>query len=259
MKLRGIRKHLTYANVMATLAVFIVLGGGAYAATKLPKNSVGTKQLKKGAVTSAKVKKGAITSAKVKKGAITSAKVKKGSLLASNFKAGQLPKGATGSAGATGPTGTTGAEGGPNAVAEAAGGDDPPTLTSPTTEQTMSSTLITLPETSDVTVWGSMGDQQVKCDASGCQGIVPSDSTDVGIYVNEVSATFPTPVPHAGISVAGGGLNNVQIPPLSGVIKDMPAGTYSVRLILSTSGVGVALNDNGGGLPWVTAIATGSN
>ena len=126
MKLRGIRKHLTYANVMATLAVFIVLGGGAYAATKLPKNSVGTKQLKKGAVTSAKVKKGAITSAKVKKGAITSAKVKKGSLLASNFKAGQLPKGATGSAGATGPTGTTGAEGGPNAVAEAAGGDGPP-------------------------------------------------------------------------------------------------------------------------------------
>lgn len=234
---------------MATLAVFIVLGGGAYAAKKLPKNSVGTKQLKKGAV----------TSAKVKKGAITSAKVKKGSLLASNFKAGQLPRGATGSAGATGPTGTTGAAGVPTSVAETAGGDDPPTLTSPTTEQTMASTLITLPQTSDVAVWGSMADQQVKCDASGCQGIVPSDSTDVGIYLNAISATFPTPVPHAGISVLGGGLNNVQIPPLSGVIKDMPAGTYSVRLILSTSGVGVALNDNGGGLPWVTAIATGSS
>jgi hypothetical protein len=30
-----IRRHLTYANVMATVAVFILLGGGAYAATKI--------------------------------------------------------------------------------------------------------------------------------------------------------------------------------------------------------------------------------
>jgi hypothetical protein len=38
--MRGIRHHLTYANVMATLAIFIVLGGGAYAAFHLPRNSV---------------------------------------------------------------------------------------------------------------------------------------------------------------------------------------------------------------------------
>jgi hypothetical protein len=43
---------------MSTIAVFIVLGGGAYAATKLPKNSVGTKQIKNGAVTKAKLAKG---------------------------------------------------------------------------------------------------------------------------------------------------------------------------------------------------------
>lgn len=49
-----IRRKLTYANVMATIAVFIALGGASYAAIKLPKNSVGTKQLKKGAVTPAK-------------------------------------------------------------------------------------------------------------------------------------------------------------------------------------------------------------
>src|SRR4051794_13795005 len=34
-----IRSALTYANVMATVAVFLALGGGAYAALKLPKNS----------------------------------------------------------------------------------------------------------------------------------------------------------------------------------------------------------------------------
>ncbi len=47
--LRSIASRLTYANVMATAALFIALGGGAYAAFKVPKNSVGTKQLKNGA------------------------------------------------------------------------------------------------------------------------------------------------------------------------------------------------------------------
>jgi hypothetical protein len=47
--------RLSYANVMATIAVFIALGGGAYAAFKLPQNSVGTKQLKDRAVTKEKL------------------------------------------------------------------------------------------------------------------------------------------------------------------------------------------------------------
>jgi hypothetical protein len=45
----------TYANVMATVAVFIALGGASYAATQLPKNSVGSAQLKSGAVTPPKL------------------------------------------------------------------------------------------------------------------------------------------------------------------------------------------------------------
>jgi hypothetical protein len=51
----ALREKLTYANVMATIAVFIALGGGAIAATQLPKNSVGAKQIKKEAVTPAKL------------------------------------------------------------------------------------------------------------------------------------------------------------------------------------------------------------
>jgi hypothetical protein len=49
------RKRLTYANVVASLALFLALGGVGYAATQLPKNSVGTKQLKNGAVTGKKI------------------------------------------------------------------------------------------------------------------------------------------------------------------------------------------------------------
>ncbi|MGA8746308.1 MAG: hypothetical protein WB507_10640 [Solirubrobacterales bacterium] len=44
----------------------MVLGGGAaFAATKLGKNSVGTKQIKKGAVTAAKIKSGTITGTQI--------------------------------------------------------------------------------------------------------------------------------------------------------------------------------------------------
>ena len=60
------RPRITYANVMATVAVFIALGGGAYAVSSLPKNSVGTKQLRNGAVTTGKLHARAVTGAKVK-------------------------------------------------------------------------------------------------------------------------------------------------------------------------------------------------
>jgi hypothetical protein len=56
---------LTYANVVASLALFLVLSGGAaYAASQLAKNSVGTKQLKNGAVTQAKISAAAQTALK---------------------------------------------------------------------------------------------------------------------------------------------------------------------------------------------------
>jgi len=42
--------RLTYANVVATLALFLALGGASYAAIVLPANSVGPRQLQAGAV-----------------------------------------------------------------------------------------------------------------------------------------------------------------------------------------------------------------
>jgi hypothetical protein len=86
-----IRSGLTYGNVVATMALFLALGGSAYAAAQLPRNSVGARQLKKNAV--------------------TSAKVKNGSLLKADFKRGELPAGAQGPKGDTGPTGRDGRDG----------------------------------------------------------------------------------------------------------------------------------------------------
>jgi hypothetical protein len=78
--MRSIRKRLTYANVMSSIAVFIVLGGAAFAASKLPKKSVGTPQLKANAVTTAKIKKNAVTSKKIKDGTVTAKDVNIGSM-----------------------------------------------------------------------------------------------------------------------------------------------------------------------------------
>ncbi|MGN6663510.1 MAG: hypothetical protein ACTHK6_04795 [Solirubrobacterales bacterium] len=78
--MKQLRKRLTFANVMSMFAVFVALGATAFAATQLPKNSVGSKQLKKNSVTAAKIKKNAVTGAKIKKDTVTGAKVNESTL-----------------------------------------------------------------------------------------------------------------------------------------------------------------------------------
>ena len=48
--------RLGYANVMATLALFVALGGTGYAVSQLPKNSVKAKQIAKNAVGTSELK-----------------------------------------------------------------------------------------------------------------------------------------------------------------------------------------------------------
>jgi hypothetical protein len=93
LRMSKLRSGLTYANVISTLCLFMLLGGGAYAAFKLPNNSVGSKQIKKNAV--------------------NSSKVKDRSLLAGDFKAGQLPAGPAGPQGLPGAKGDAGEQGTP--------------------------------------------------------------------------------------------------------------------------------------------------
>jgi hypothetical protein len=96
-----IRRHLTYANVTATLALFIALGmGSAYAAQQLAPKSVGATQLRPGAVTADKLRKQAVTAPKiealaVKQGkianaAITSEKIADGSISSQKIVGGSV-------------------------------------------------------------------------------------------------------------------------------------------------------------------------
>jgi hypothetical protein len=82
------RRHLTPSMALSLVALFVSLSAGAYAAVKLPSNSVGAAQIRSGAV--------------------RSSEVRDHSLKAADFGLGQLP---AGTAGATGATGATGAQG----------------------------------------------------------------------------------------------------------------------------------------------------
>jgi hypothetical protein len=83
-----LRSHLTYANVVSTLCLFVLLGGGAYAAARLGKDTVGSKQIKAKAVKKQELADDAVTSTKVKDAAITAPKLADGvggQMLLANF------------------------------------------------------------------------------------------------------------------------------------------------------------------------------
>lgn len=86
-----LRARLTYANVTASLALFVALGGSSYAAITLPRNSVGSNQIRTGAVRSSELHNGSITLTDISRRARASL------------------RGATGPAGAPGIAGPAGA------------------------------------------------------------------------------------------------------------------------------------------------------
>ena len=71
-----VRAHLSYANVMATLAVFIALGGASYAALELPRHSVGSKQLKKKSVATRHLKNKSVGTDQLKERSVGGGRMK---------------------------------------------------------------------------------------------------------------------------------------------------------------------------------------
>lgn len=86
-----LKKHLSFANVVSCLALFMALSGVAYAAKTLVK----TQNLVNGAVTTAKLRNGAVTTRKLRNGAVTAAKIApatigSGQLASGSVRSGQL-------------------------------------------------------------------------------------------------------------------------------------------------------------------------
>lgn len=98
------RKHLTYANVMSTIAATLAMGGGSYA-----------------------VAAGFLDGSRLKDNTVASIKITDGSLVAADFAQNQLPQGPQGPTGPQGPSGPQG-EVGPRGPKGEPGGPGLPTM-----------------------------------------------------------------------------------------------------------------------------------
>lgn len=210
---RLLRRRLSYANVVASLALLAALGGTSYAAFKLAPASVGNRELRDGAV--------------------TSSKVKNGSLLARDFKPGQL-RGAKGTQGAPGGTGQQGLKGDPGSSGHdgvpglgASGFSDDRGLTPP---GPTSSTI------KQITISTSQPGKLVVLDAA-VESASVTNTTDVpltfdsGVYVDGIGvpgtySTSPGSVPPQSSAA----LTPFTLP--RGSISNVPAGTHTVTLAL---------------------------
>jgi hypothetical protein len=98
--------RLTFANVVAVICLFVVLGGSAAAQPAF--------RAAASLITGKQIKNGSVTGRDVRNSSLTGADVRDETLMAGDFKPGQLPaaaKGAQGPAGPAGPRGDTGAPG----------------------------------------------------------------------------------------------------------------------------------------------------
>jgi len=95
--LKQLSKHLTFANAISCIALFVALSGAAYAATTtLGKKSVKTQNLANGSVTTLKLKGGSVTTLKLKNGAVTGPKIGPGAVGAGAIAAGAVRSAALG-------------------------------------------------------------------------------------------------------------------------------------------------------------------
>jgi hypothetical protein len=82
--LKRIVDKLTYANVVASLALFLALSGGVVWAS----GKIGANKLKANSVTAGKIKRNAISAGKIRPNAVTGTKIKPGSIDFSKLAAG---------------------------------------------------------------------------------------------------------------------------------------------------------------------------
>lgn len=107
-----LRNRLTYANLMATVAVFIALGGGAYAIS-VGKNAIKSKHIKDGQVSSADVRDNDLIGTDIDEDTLQLRAGPAGPRGPKGDTGNPGVEGAAGPEGAQGPQGVQGAQGNP--------------------------------------------------------------------------------------------------------------------------------------------------
>lgn len=85
-----LKRHLSVANVLSCIALFVALGGSAFAAVKLNAGQVKAVNIAKQAVTNAKIKKEAVTSGKIKNGTVNALDIGAGQVISEKIATGAV-------------------------------------------------------------------------------------------------------------------------------------------------------------------------
>ena len=200
-----IRSPLTYANVMATIAVFGMLtGGGAYAASK-----IGSKDIAKNAVRAKHIKKNHVRAKHIKPGHVRTRHILDGTVTAE-----KLAEGVEGLQGEPGPQGLPGPQGPPGPTPSAAASSTDTVEIMGFGQNTILEAEITLATESrllalgTVTLEGEGGDD----DEAVCR---IRDGTD------RLGATTLTTIPDTKVDTMGMSVSGAAV---------RPAGTHTVEL-----------------------------
>jgi len=225
-----LRAHLTFANVVSLMALFVALSGGAYALT-LPRNSVGAEQLKRNAV----------RSSKIKNSAVTSSKVKDASLLSKDFRPGQLPSGPQGPQGPQGVQGVPGTSG-PVGPTFASAFSNPQTPTPPATPDSpvlngqYSHTFVT-PRSGRLLVFASLKHLSVTCSVGNGNAFLYLDGVGVPgsgqLQPNITPADPYTPIALTGVVPAGEHTLTIDLDcPMGNKMSDSSSGDGKLGAVL---------------------------
>ena len=211
-----VRFRITYANVMATIAVFIALGGTSYA---LAVGTIGSRELKDNGVRSKDIRNNGVRGKDVRAGAIRSSDVANFSLLAKDFARNQLPAGSQGPKGDPGPQGPKGDAGQPGPTAAAVGGGAEP-VAAPDATMTSGTTSLVTPSAGDVLAFGQLR-LSMHCPAAGTFNC----SFMAGLYIDG------NPIPSSGLfrTVT---VNTTQTYDLDlfGLAKNVAAGAHTITI-----------------------------
>jgi hypothetical protein len=99
---------------LGALALFIALGGTSFAADRVKRNSVGTKQIRHLGVKTSDIAYNAVTASRIAPNAVNSDDIEDGSIIAADINLRSLPPGPRGATGPRGPAGPAGASGSPD-------------------------------------------------------------------------------------------------------------------------------------------------
>jgi len=94
--LSHLKRHLSPATVISCIALFVALGGAAYAVSPLGNKAVKTKNLANGSVNTLKLRSGAVTTLKIRNGAVTGAKIAPGAVGSTQIANGAVRSAALG-------------------------------------------------------------------------------------------------------------------------------------------------------------------